>query len=389
MKITGITTHVLVDSHVNVGATSSAQDAFVVEIETDAGISGIGESDVNPWIARACIEARGTHTMGQSLADMLIGADPRDPSELWQRLYDGSAMNGRRGALIHALGAIDLAVWDIAGKAAGLPVWRLLGEPVRDAVIPYASLLPPGPDFATFKATMVEWALRAKQRGFRAAKLEPLLSGPYRHGALNESDDRITEVVADVRAAVGPDMTLMVDVGYAWDDVDRAERVLRDWAPLNILFCETPLRSDDLDGYARLHDRAPGIAIAAGEWLATRFEFRELMDVGKVDVVQPDPGRVGGLTEALRVAHMAQSRGRTVVTHSWKTGITIAAAVHLATVAPACTYVEYLPAELTDSTLRRELTAHELPVVDGLIHRPEEPGLGIEVNRDALRRFAA
>lgn len=389
MKITKVTTHVLVANDVNVGATSSAQDAFVVELETDGGVTGIGESDVNPWIARACIEARGTHTMGQSLADMLVGANPLDPTALWQRLYDGSAMNGRRGALIHALGAIDIALWDIAGKAAGVPVWRLLGEPVRDAVIPYASLLPPGPDFETFKATMIEWALRAKHLGFRAAKLEPLLSGPYRHGALDEPDDRITEIVADVRAAVGPGMTLMVDVGYAWDDVDRAERVLRDWAGLDILFCETPLRSDDLDGYGRLHDRASGVAIAAGEWLATRFEFREMMDVGKVDFVQPDPGRVGGLTEALRVAQMAQDRGRTVVTHSWKTGITIAAAVHLAMVSPACSYIEYLPAELTDSALRRELTTHELRVVDGLIHVPDAPGLGVEVDRAALRRFAA
>ncbi|MEX1172631.1 MAG: mandelate racemase/muconate lactonizing enzyme family protein [Chloroflexota bacterium] len=389
MRITRVATHVLVADDVNVGATSSAQDAFVVELETDAGITGIGESDVNPWIARACIEARGTHTMGQSLADMLIGADPLDPTALWQRLYDGSAMNGRRGALIHALGAVDIALWDIAGKAAGVPVWRLLGEQAHDSVVPYASLLPPGPDFEMFKATMIAWALRAKDLGFRAVKIETLLSGPYRHGALDEPDERMTEIVADVRAAVGPGMTLMVDVGYAWDDVDRADGVLRDWAGLDVLFCETPLRSDDLDGYARLHDRASGVAIAAGEWLATRFEFRELMDHGKVDVVQPDPGRVGGLTEALRVAQMAQDRNRTVVTHSWKTGITIAAAVHLAVVSPACAFVEYLPKELTDSVLRRELTTRELPVDDGLIHAPEAPGIGVEIDPDALRRFTA
>ncbi len=389
MQITKVTTHVLVAHDVNLAATSSAQDAFIVEIETDEGVTGIGESDVNPWIARACIEARGTHTMGQSLADMLVGANPLDPTALWQRLYDGSAMNGRRGALIHALGAVDIALWDIAGKAAGVPVWQLLGKPVRDAVIPYASLLPPGPDFATFRSTMIEWALRAQALGFRAAKLEPLLNGPYRHDALDEPDDRITEIVADVRSAVGPDMALMVDVGYAWDDVDRAERVLRDWAGLDILFCETPLRSDDLDGYGRLHDRAPGVAIAAGEWLATRFEFRELMDVGKVDVVQPDPGRVGGLTEALRVARWAHERDRTVVTHSWKTGITIAAAVHLAAVAPSCRYVEYLPVALTDSALRRELTTHEPLVVDGMIPLPTAPGLGVGIDREALRRFSA
>ena len=186
MKITGITSHVLLVPAVDVDATSSAQDAFVVEIETDAGITGIGESDLNPWIARACLDAPATHTMGRNLRDMLLGEDPRDPVRLWQKLYEGSAMNGRRGAVIHVIGALDMALWDIAGKAAGMPVWRLLaqaGTLVQAAVTPYASLLPPAPSYATFKATMVEWAVRAKELGFVAAKLETLVNGPYRHGA--------------------------------------------------------------------------------------------------------------------------------------------------------------------------------------------------------------
>ncbi|MDQ6706392.1 MAG: mandelate racemase/muconate lactonizing enzyme family protein, partial [Acidobacteriota bacterium] len=110
MKITGIDCHVLLDPGYDVGATSSAQDDIVVEVRTDEGISGIGESDVNPWIAKACIEAPGTHTMGQSLTDMLIGEDPLEIEALWEKLYTGSAMNGRRGAVIHALGAIDMAL---------------------------------------------------------------------------------------------------------------------------------------------------------------------------------------------------------------------------------------------------------------------------------------
>jgi L-alanine-DL-glutamate epimerase-like enolase superfamily enzyme len=396
MKITEIVSHVLLVPQVDVGATSSAQDAFVVEIRTDSGLTGIGESDVNPWIGRACLDAPGTHTMGQSLRDMLIGANPLDPPSLWQRLYDGSAMNGRRGAVIHALGAIDMAVWDIAGKAAGVPVWRLLGgiepeqaeQPVQPAVTPYASLLPPALSYAAFKATMVEWTLRARELGFRAAKLEPLLSGPYRHGVLDEPDERITEIVAAVREAVGPEMTLMVDVGYAWDDVDRAERVLREWRDLDVYFVETPLRSDDLGGYARLHDRDVGIKIAAGEWLATRFEFHEALDHGQIDVAQPDMGRVGGLTEALRVAEMARERGRLVVPHLWKTAVSVAAAVHLAAVTPNCPFVEFLPPELSDSPLRRELTRGELTVVDGRIAAPTAPGLGVELDPDALRRYA-
>ena len=127
VKITGIDCHVLLDPAYEREATSSNQDDIVVEVHTDEGISGIGETDLNAWVARACIEAPGTHTMDLGLAETLIGLDPLDPVAIWDRLYVGTAMTGRRGALVHALGAIDIALWDICGKAAGKPTWQLLG----------------------------------------------------------------------------------------------------------------------------------------------------------------------------------------------------------------------------------------------------------------------
>ena len=142
MKITGIDCHVLLDPAYERDATSSNQDDIVVEVHTDEGISGIGETDLNAWVARACIEAPGTHTMDLGLAETLIGLDPLDPVAIWDRLYVGTAMTGRRGALVHALGALDIALWDICGKAAGKPVWELLGDAARESFRPYASLLP-------------------------------------------------------------------------------------------------------------------------------------------------------------------------------------------------------------------------------------------------------
>src|SRR5437867_6454316 len=124
MKIVDVVTHVLLDPGYDPDATSSAQDTIVVEVVTDEGIVGIGETDLNAWIARACIEAPGTHTMDRGLRTLLLGEDPLDPAAVWERLYVGSAMSGRRGALIHALGAVDMALWDICGKAAELPCWR-------------------------------------------------------------------------------------------------------------------------------------------------------------------------------------------------------------------------------------------------------------------------
>lgn len=387
MKITDVDCHVLLDPEFDIGATSSAQDDLVVEIHTDEGISGVGETDVNPWIARECILAPGTHTMGQGLTQMLIGADPLYVEDLWERLYTGSAMNGRRGAVINAIGAIDIALHDLRGKALGKPCHELLGETVRTAVAPYASLQPEVSGFDAYRDSLVEWAVDARRRGFRAAKAEVTLSGPYAHVGLREPYTRATEVISAVRGAVGDDFVLMVDCQYAFPDADECLAVIRGWQDFDLFFVETPLPSDDLAGYARLAREQP-IPIAAGEWLTTRFEFAQLIREGRIRVAQPDIGRVGGLTEALRVSKMAQAEGVVVIPHLWKTGISIAAAVHLAAVTSNCPYIEYLPVELSESPLRRELLTIEPSMESGEIAVPTAPGLGIELNRDALARFA-
>ena len=386
MKITDVECHILLVPEVDKDATSSAQDDIVVLIRTDEGITGIGETDVSPQIAKAAIETPGTHMMGLGLKEMLLGENPLEPQRLWEKLYTGSAMNGRRGAVICAMGALDMALWDICGKAAGKPCWQLMGEARPDPITPYASLQPTGRSFEEYRDSLVAWAVRAKEFGFTAGKMEVTLSGPYHHSGLNEPDERMTEVVAACRAAVGPEFVMMVDVQYTWDDVDVALRTLNDWREFDIYFVETPLQIDNLLGYARLHHEAP-MPIAAGEWQNTRFEFADLMDIGLVDVAQPDVGRVGGLTEALRVCQMAAERNRRIVPHCWKTGIGIAASAHLAAVTPHCPYIEFLPARLCDSLLRKELVEDELQIEGGVLPLPKKPGLGIELNAAALGRF--
>ena len=386
MKITRIDCHVLLEPGYDIGSTSSAQDDIVVEIHTDEGLTGIGESDVNPWIAKACIVAPGTHTMGLGLAQMLMGADPLDVEALWEKLYVGSAMNGRRGAVIHAMGALDMALHDLRGKILGKPCHDLLGGAVRETVIPYASLQPEVSSFDAYRRSLVEWALRAKGMGFRAAKLEVTPCGPYAHKGLKASHEEMTSVIGEVRQAVGREFTLMVDVQYAFPDADTCLRAIKPWVDFELFFIETPLPSDDLEGYARLAGEQ-SIPIAAGEWLATRHEFTDLIDRGKISVVQPDVGRVGGFTEAKRVCTLAEQRGLPIVPHLWKTGISIAAAAHLAATTPNCAFIEFLPDELCESSLRRELVSNELQMVNGEIPIPRRPGLGIELNRDALEAF--
>jgi L-alanine-DL-glutamate epimerase-like enolase superfamily enzyme len=387
MKVVDVKTHVLLDPGFDPEATSSAQDTIVVEVVTDEGIVGIGETDLNAWIARACLEAPGTHTMDRGLRQMLIGRDPLDPAAVWDDLYVGTAMSGRRGAVVHALGALDIALWDICGKAQGVPCWQLWGGSDYSELTPYASLQPEVASFQAYVDSMVRWATAARELGFRACKLEATFSGPYVHKGLAGPDERITEVVAAVRGAVGPEMTIMVDVQYAFDTVERALRVIESWDGLSVFFLETPLWTDDVAGYAELSARSP-VRIAAGEWLSTRYDFEVLIDQGGVQVAQPDIGRVGGLTETLRVCELAADRGRLVVPHAWKTGISVAAAAQLAMVTPHMPFFEFLPVELCESRLRKELTHDELVFEGGTLRPPQRPGLGIELDRDALERFS-
>ncbi len=357
-------------------------------VRTDEGITGIGEVDTNPWVAQAMIHARGTHVLGLGLEEMLLGEDPLHPETLWDKMYTGSFMTGRRGLGICAMGALDMALWDIRGKALGLPCWHFLGGARKTHIQPYASLLPAGHTAKEYRESLVAKARAAKRIGFRAAKMEVCVNGPYAHNKLREGDDAIVEIVAACREAVGRDFVMMVDVCYCWSNATEALRVIRQIEPHDLFFLETPLQLDDLDGYAFLHDHS-GIRIAAGELQNTRFEFLDLMDRGKVDVAQPDVGRVGGLTEARRVCDLAAERGRMIVPHCWKTGIGIAASAHLSAAAAHCPYIEFLPAQLSESALRRELVSDELQMTDGVIPLPQKPGLGIELNLDALEKFRA
>jgi len=289
--------------------------------------------------------------------------------------------------VIHALRAVDMALWDLCGKAVGEPVHALLGGAVRQRIAPYASLQPAGKRFEEYRDALCASAERAKNLGFTAVKAEITMNGPYAHGGMRESYDRHTEVLAAVRQAVGPGVTLMVDVQYLWEDAQTCLSVIEDWTEFDIYFLETPLWSDDIQEIAELVEAAP-MPIAYGEWLATRFEFQELMDFGKVQIAQPDVGRVGGIGEAKIVCDMAKLRGRTIVPHCWKTGISISATAHLAFTAAHCAFIEYLPPQLCHERLRRELAHEELVLnSDGTIPLPGKPGLGVEVDWDVVRRY--
>jgi len=386
MKITDVETYVLLADNYDPNLTSSAQDTCLVIIKTDEGIEGYGECDTSPWVAKAFIESPGTHTMDQCVKDILIGSDPLKVDDLWSKIYVGTAMTGRRGAGVNAISAVDMALWDIMGKYENKPVFELMGGKKQDEVIPYASLQPVGHSFQEYKDSLVEWATKAKDLGFRAVKSEVTLNGPYAHSGLNENDDKTTEVVAAVRKALGPDIKLMIDVQYRWLNADEALPVVKEWEEFDIYFLETPIWTDDIKGYARMHDEAP-MKIAAGEWLSTRYEFEDLIINGKIDVAQPDVGRCGGLTEAMKIAKFSQEHKRIIVPHCWKTSVSISATAHFAFNTPNCAFIEYLPPQLCVEILRKELATEGFEYIDGRILPPTKPGLGIKLNRNAIKKY--
>jgi L-alanine-DL-glutamate epimerase-like enolase superfamily enzyme len=376
MKITALEAIVLANPEVDPLACDSAQDAVLVRIHTDEGLVGIGEVDATPAVVKAFLEAPSAHAFSLGMRDLLLGEDPLDTRRLWHKLYERTLMAGRRGMGLHVLGAVDVALWDLRGKAEERPIWQLLGGALQPYVTPYASVLPkgtPGPE--TVKDARRRMS-QARDEGFRAAKIEPVPQ-------VVRNDADVIEMSCGAREALGPEIDLMIDVGYRWQDAKSALKVLSVLEELEPYFIETPIHVDNIRGYRQLTEATP-LRVAIGELNAGRFEFLELMDVGNVDVIQPDVPRAGGITESLRIAEAAQDRGRLVVPHAWNTGITAAAAIQLAVVTPNCPYVEYLPPTMFESGLRKDLLAVEPAVVDGIIPLPRRPGLGIEVDAEAF-----
>ena len=348
----------------------SGQDALVVRVHTDAGISGLGEVDSNPMAARGAILGPFSHSVACGLRELVIGEDPFETEKIWHKMYTGNLYGGRRGAAFHAMSGIDIALWDIKGKALGLPVWKLLGGGFREWIRCYASSLwGPTPD-----ATR-ELAARYADRGFDAVKFgwDPM------------GQDEATDValVREAREGLGDGPDLLVDAGLVWD-AKTAIRRARAFEDYRIFWLEEPLMPDNYQGYRRLSE-AVDIRIAAGEEESGRASFLELMDRGRIDVVQIDLTRAGGFTEAVKIASLAQDRGLPVANHGFTTYINVAAALHFLNSVPNALIAEYVVEE--ETTLRDHLTRQRIVAREGRLDIPSEPGLGIELDEDAVERF--
>src|SRR6185503_18656966 len=322
----------------------------VIRITSEDGTCGVGETDAPPTLVDAMLTMPSLHPWSMGIGDLLLGENPLEVERLWDKIYEATIYHGRRGLMISLLSAIDLALHDLRGKLLNRPVYQLIGGVARPCITPYATLFAGMPNQRSLDdllETSRRLLDRALEKKFRAVKMETLFGDLM-------SDAQLVEFVHECRQRVGDSRGLMLDVGYRWTDVDAATTALREMEDARLLFIETPLHTDDVDGLARLADEIE-TPVACGEFLQTRFEFRELMDRGHVDVIQPDLGRVGGLTEALRCAKLAENRGLHCVPHAWKTGLTVAATRHFAAAVANCPYTEYFHGELFPSWLRANL----------------------------------
>jgi L-rhamnonate dehydratase len=369
VKITDVEAVVLRQAAVDEGIADGSQDDLVVLVSTDEGITGIGEVDSAPEAVQALVHQRGSHAVATGLRDALIGEDPLDVERLWDRMYRSVIYVGRRGIAIHAISGIDIALWDLKGKALGRPVCELLGTPVRDRVRAYASMLMPDTPEET-----AERVSALREQGFTAVKLG--------WGPLGRDADHDVRLAAAAKEAGGEGTEIMIDAGLGYvADAARAIRVARELEQLGVYWLEEPFEPDEYEAYAELADTVD-ITVAAGEQDVTRWGFRELIERGHVDLVQPDVTRCGGITETLRIAELAREHGVETVPHAWKSGIIKAASLHVNAVLPEARYQEYCVAETPINTA---LTVERLPLeADGCVAVPTAPGIGVTLDEDVV-----
>jgi L-rhamnonate dehydratase len=369
LKITAVEPIVLRADRVDTSRADGTQDAFLVRVHTNLGVVGIGEADTSPYLARTMIEMPSSHLIARGLREVLVGEDPLAIDRLWHLMYRASYHYGRAGVALHVISAIDMALWDIAGKVAGRPVHDLLGGSRILDVPVYASEVMP--ETAEEVRAIADAAVAA---GYRALKLG--------WGPLGQDLDRDVELVGAARTALGPERTLMVDGGMAYT-VKSAIALVRRLAELDVYWLEEPLAADDYDGYRRLAD-AVGIRIAAGEADSGLAPYRALVERGHVDVLQPDLARCGGFTVARGIAQLALERGVEAVPHCFSTGVLVAASLHFVAALERPTWSEY---SVADSPFVSGLLAEPLEFADGMLRVPTGPGLGIDLDDELIERM--
>ena len=339
----------------------------LVAVRADEGLVGYGSVFTSDELVRSALSV---------LSPLLEGENALEPERVSEKLHQNTFWLGRGGAVTHAISGVDIALWDVLGKATGQPVGRLLGGRYRERVKPYASLLMEEP------GRLADHLLALGEQGFRAFKIG---WGPFgrQDGATDEA------IVRAARETIGEQAMLMVDAGGSdafWrGDYKWALRTAHMLAAYDVAWFEEPLQPDALEDYVALRRAAP-VPIAGGEVLTRRQAYSHFLRAGAFDVVQPDVTKVGGISEERRIGWMAEEHGVRFIPHGWNTAVGLAADLHLASAFAGTDLVEYK----TGSAYIDEIALEEWELDDdGMLAIPRKPGLGLELNLDAVAKYAA
>jgi D-galactarolactone cycloisomerase len=337
----------------------------LIAVHTDEGAVGLGSVFTNDALVRSALAV---------LEPLYRGENALEPERVSEKLHQNMFWLGRGGSITHTISGIDIALWDLLGKATGQPVGRLLGGRYRERVQPYASLLMDEPE------KLRDHLLKVKAQGFRAFKIG---WGPF--GRRNAATDEA--IVHAAREAVGPDNKLMVDAGgsdahwtngYKW-----ALNTAKMLADYDVHWFEEALTPDSLEDFAKLREHSP-VQISGGEVLTRRQAFQPFLEARAFDIIQPDVTKVGGISEERRIAWMAQEHGVQFIPHGWNTAVGLAADLHLASAFPGTDLVEYL----TGSPFIDEITLGGWTLdADGMLPIPTTPGLGLQLDPDVVKKY--
>ena len=341
------------------GGYCNGRLSSLIQVHTDTDLVGIGSVYSHPVLVKKIIE--------DHLQPLLIGEDPCQVEALWDRCYRLTRWYGRKGVAISALGGLDIALWDIRGKACGKPICELLGKPLS-RVKTYASAL-------LWKDDPIQLIAEAKRHladGFQAMKMRLGRNYEYDHNAVDL-----------VRNAIGPDHQLMIE-GNARYNLQQARRIAKEYRERSVYWFEEPFPPEDIDSYLALRPNL-GLRLAAGENEFGLQGFRELVDRGTVDILQPDSSRCGGISECHRIGLLAAKQGLQVATHGWSDAVAVVANMHVVASLPTGLMVEM---DRTGNDLVDHLLKDPLRVSNGELHLPARPGLGIELDPAAVKRFA-
>jgi D-galactarolactone cycloisomerase len=338
-----------------------SRSTTLVQIETDAGISGVGSCSGNGELIEI--------VASKVLRPLLLGLDPTAIDEIWDKAYirGGHKEFGTRGIGVVALSGVDVALWDILGKVRSAPLYQLLGGKYRDKVPVYATALYPEQP-----AKVAARARAFADRGFHGVKIKV--------GFDLEQDIRM---VRAVREELGKDFSVMTDANQGYT-LDVAVKAAEAFAEYGVFWLEEPLFAEDIEGHAMLREKSR-MPIAVGENLHTHYAFENFMIRGAVDFIQPDVARAGGVTEIRKISGLAAKYNLPISFHTWGDGVGLAASLHLAAALENCTVMEL---DCTYNPLREDLLQQPIKMKDGYLIPPDQPGLGIELDPDALERFA-